>query len=126
MSARIVMASFGASEIVAKSSRGIASFALDAAVEALADAKLSRDEIDGYVGAPYATNAGSPHAEGGDEISVKTVTNMMGLKLTWAADLYRRYPTDMVRDRKSTRLNSSHLEHLVCRLLLEKKKKAHV
>src|SRR5213082_3881897 len=27
------------------------------------------------------------------------------------------------RDRKSTRLNSSHLTHLVCRLLLEKKKK---
>src|SRR5881397_4255500 len=26
------------------------------------------------------------------------------------------------RDRKSTRLNSSHIEHLVCRLLLEKKK----
>src|SRR5690348_18147669 len=28
-----------------------------------------------------------------------------------------------VRDRKSTRLNSSHPSHLVCRLLLEKKKK---
>src|SRR5256885_8489658 len=27
-----------------------------------------------------------------------------------------------VRDRKSTRLNSSHLVNLVCRLLLEKKK----
>src|SRR5438874_9909434 len=27
------------------------------------------------------------------------------------------------RDRKSTRLNSSHVEDLVCRLLLEKKKK---
>src|SRR5437660_9741212 len=26
-------------------------------------------------------------------------------------------------DRKSTRLNSSHVAHLVCRLLLEKKKK---
>src|SRR5256885_2403820 len=28
-------------------------------------------------------------------------------------------------DRKSTRLNSSHLVNLVCRLLLEKKKKLH-
>jgi acetyl-CoA acetyltransferase len=27
---------------------------------------------------------------------VKTLANMMGLRLTWAADLYRRYPTDMV------------------------------
>src|SRR5215204_7311903 len=30
---------------------------------------------------------------------------------------------DRVRDRKSTRLNSSHTVDLVCRLLLEKKKK---
>src|SRR5690349_22639223 len=28
-----------------------------------------------------------------------------------------------IQDRKSTRLNSSHVEDLVCRLLLEKKKK---
>lgn len=96
MSGRVVIAGFGTSGIVARSERGIAAFALDAAVAALADAKLDRDAIDGYVGAPYATNAGSPHAEGGDEISVKTLANMMGLRLTWAADLYRRYPTDMV------------------------------
>src|SRR3712207_7128955 len=31
-------------------------------------------------------------------------------------------PLDKVRDRKSTRLNSSHANNLVCRLLLEKKK----
>src|SRR5690606_40822296 len=29
----------------------------------------------------------------------------------------------MIQDRKSTRLNSSHVKNLVCRLLLEKKKK---
>src|SRR3712207_7870620 len=29
---------------------------------------------------------------------------------------------DLLRDRKSTRLNSSHAQYLVCRLLLEKKK----
>ena len=96
MSRRVVIAGFGASEIAARSDRGISAFALDAATAALTDAKLERDEIDGYVGAPYATNAGSPHAEGGDEISVKTLASMMGLRLTWAADLYRRYPTDMV------------------------------
>src|SRR5690625_5456264 len=31
--------------------------------------------------------------------------------------------TTTALDRKSTRLNSSHVAHLVCRLLLEKKKK---
>ena len=92
----IVIAGFGCSRIETKATQGIASFAVEAAVAALADAGLSRDAVDGYVGAPCATNAGSPHAEGGDEISVKTVAAMMGLKLTWAADLYRRYPTDMV------------------------------
>src|SRR3712207_7753740 len=30
------------------------------------------------------------------------------------------------QDRKSTRLNSSHAKYLVCRLLLEKKKKNHI
>src|SRR3712207_7620905 len=36
----------------------------------------------------------------------------------WAGVLRR-----ISRDRKSTRLNSSHAKYLVCRLLLEKKKK---
>src|SRR3712207_8556437 len=31
----------------------------------------------------------------------------------------------LFEDRKSTRLNSSHAQYLVCRLLLEKKKKTH-
>src|SRR3712207_7907591 len=39
-----------------------------------------------------------------------------------------REPLDRasLRDRKSTRLNSSHRQYLVCRLLLEKKKKKHI
>src|SRR5258705_815010 len=41
-------------------------------------------------------------------------------RLSGALVLARRVATG---DRKSTRLNSSHLGHLVCRLLLEKKKK---
>lgn len=96
MTARLVIAGFGGSEIVRRSDRGIAAFALDALVAALEDAGIGRDEIDGYVGAPFATNAGSPHAEGGDEISLKTVASLAGLRLCWGADLFRRYPTDMV------------------------------
>lgn len=96
MSSAIAIAGFASSDLAAKSDRGIAAFALDAAVAALADAGLERDAVDGYVGAPYATNAGSPHAEGGDEVSLKTIASLMGLRLSWGADLYRRYPTDMV------------------------------
>ncbi|MCW1935011.1 thiolase C-terminal domain-containing protein [Pararhodobacter zhoushanensis] len=92
----VVIVGFGSSAIERRSDRGIAGFALDAALAALADAGITREDVDGYVGAPYATNAGSPHAEAGDEISLKTVSSLMGLKLGWGADLYRRYPTDMV------------------------------
>src|SRR5436309_9049748 len=35
---------------------------------------------------------------------------------------FGRFLYRLVRDRKSTRLNSSHVKNLVCRLLLEKKK----
>ena len=92
----VAIIGFGTSQLVKSSPRGIAAFALDAAVAALSDARLAQDAIDGYVGAPFATNAGSPHAEAGDEISLKTMAGLMGLTLTWGADLYRRYPTDMV------------------------------
>lgn len=93
----IVIAGFGSSAIERKSDRSIVAFAQDAVLAALGDARLGRDEVDGYIGAPFATNAGSPHAEGGDEISVKTVAAAMGFNgLAFATDLYRRYAADMV------------------------------
>lgn len=60
MSGDIVIAGFGGSAILRKSDRGIAAFAQDAVLAALADCGLERDQIDGYVGAPFATNAGAP------------------------------------------------------------------
>jgi acetyl-CoA acetyltransferase len=97
MSHDIVISGFGSSSIERKSDRGIIAFAQDAILAALKDAGLSRDDIDGYIGAPFATNAGSPHAEGGDEVSVKTMAAAMGFKgLRYGTDLYRRYPADMV------------------------------
>lgn len=93
----VVIAGFGASEITRRSERGITAFSLDAALAALADAKVDRSQIDGYVGAPFSTNADARHAEGGDEISLKTAANALGLKsLAYGVDLYRRYATDMV------------------------------
>lgn len=97
MSHDIVIAGFSSSPIERKSDRSITAFAQDAILGAISDAGLGRDQIDGYIGAPFATNAGSPHAEGGDEISVKTVAAVMGFKgLRYGTDLYRRYPADMV------------------------------
>lgn len=96
MNPAIVMAGFGSSDIVRKSDRGIAAAASDAAIAAIRDAGVERDQIDGYVGAPFATNAGAVHAEGGDEISCKSIRALMKLDLAWGADLFRLYPTDMV------------------------------
>ena len=97
MTGSIVIAGFGSSEIERKSDRSILAFAQDAILSALKDAGLDREAVDGYIGAPFATNAGSPHAEGGDEVSAKTIASSMGFtELTFATDLYRRYPADMV------------------------------
>lgn len=92
----LVIAGFATSPILRNTDQSITTLAVTAINAAIADAGLTRADIDGYVGAPYATNAGSPHAEGGDEISLKTVSRAAGLRLVHGADLYRRYPTDMV------------------------------
>jgi acetyl-CoA acetyltransferase len=47
---------FGSSAIERRSTRSITALAVDAAVAALADAGLDKEDIDGYVGAPTATN----------------------------------------------------------------------
>ena len=93
----VVIIGFGGSRISRRSERGLTTLALDAAMAALADAGLARADLDGYVGAPWATNAGAVHAEGADEISCKTFVRAFGVKtLTFWADIYRGYATDMV------------------------------
>jgi len=87
----------GSSSIERQSDRGIQAFALDAALAAIADAGLTRDDIDGYVGAPLATNAGAVHAEGADEISARPLVEALGItQLAYAIDAHKRFPTDMV------------------------------
>lgn len=87
----------GSSTIERHSDRGIHAFALDAAISAIADAGLERDDIDGYVGAPGATNAGALHVDGGDEITARTLVESLGITdLAFSVDAYKGFPTDMV------------------------------
>ena len=87
----------GSTAIERKSSRSIVSFAMDAAVAALADAGVGRADIDGYVGAPTSTTAGAPHADGGDEISVRLLTEALGLNgLRWGVDMAGDFMTSMI------------------------------
>jgi acetyl-CoA acetyltransferase len=87
----------GSTPIERKSDRGLLAFAQDAALAAIAEAGLCRDDIDGYVGAPLATGAGSVHADGGDEITARTLVESLGMRrLAYANDNYKGFPTDMV------------------------------
>jgi acetyl-CoA acetyltransferase len=86
----------GSSVIERRSDRSIAAFAVDAALAAIADAGLTRDDIDGYVGSPKAPNAAALHVEGADEVPVRLVTERLGLRrLSFAIDLSSAFVTEM-------------------------------
>ena len=92
----VVFIGIGGSEIVRRSDRDITAFALDAALAAIEDAGLSPNDIDGYVGAPTATQAGSLHIDAADELWGRTFVDSLGLNnLAWMADLHRGFATDM-------------------------------
>ncbi len=95
-STAIAFVGVGSSSIERRSERSIVALALDAAIEAIADAGLSRDDIDGYIGSPRAAHAGALHANGGDEIEARLFTERLGLrKPTFAIDLSGAFATDM-------------------------------
>lgn len=86
----------GVSAIERSSDRSIVAFALDAAIAALEDAGLTPDDINGYIGAPTATNANALHANGADELSMRLVCERLGLKnIAWGADLSWSFCTEM-------------------------------
>lgn len=90
MNARSTAAFTGAgySAVDRASSRGILAYAIDAAVDALAQAGIGRDEVDGYVGIGTPVNPGSVHADGADHVSAYLMTEALGLgPLAWAADV---------------------------------------
>lgn len=95
--AGVAIIGFGASPIERRSERGITAFALDAVIAALDDAHIGREDVDGFVGAPWATNQGAVHAQGGDEICYRPFLEASGIHhIRYAVDLYKGFPTDMV------------------------------
>jgi acetyl-CoA acetyltransferase len=86
--AKAAFAGTGYSAIDRTSGRGILSYALDAAADALAAAGLGRDEVDGYVGIGTSPNPDAVHADGYDQVSAYLMTEALGLgSLSWAADV---------------------------------------
>ncbi|HVV92595.1 MAG TPA: thiolase family protein [Hyphomicrobiales bacterium] len=95
--AKAAIVGVGCSAIERHSDRSIVAFALDAALAALADAGLTRDDVDGYVGAPKATHAAALHVDGADEVSMRLMSERLGLRgLRFAIDLSSAFPTEMV------------------------------
>jgi acetyl-CoA acetyltransferase len=93
----VAFVGLGSTEITRRSDRGITALAIEAAHAALVDAGLGAEDIDGYIGAPTATAAGSLHSSGGDEITIRPLVEQLGLsQLKFGVDLSKAFPTDMV------------------------------
>lgn len=69
----------GYTPFVRKAERSLVAFAVDAALAAIEDAGLSREDIDGLVGSPGAPNASAMHRDGVDEVSARLITGSLGL-----------------------------------------------
>jgi acetyl-CoA acetyltransferase len=77
----------GFTETTRRPTRGIGQFALEAALDAMRDAGVERDQIDGYVGYPRAPSYSSAHFDGADEVSAEYMVKTLGLKAPrWTAD----------------------------------------
>ena len=83
----VAIVGLGFTEIVRRSNRSLSDFALEAALNAIADAGLSRDAVDGYVGAPSAPNASAVNVDGVDEVSYVYMERALGLNARWSMDV---------------------------------------
>ena len=81
--------------MVRKSEKSLAAVAVEAAVDAIADAGLTPQDIDGYAGTPKAPNASALHWDGVDEISERYMASALGLtNMRWASDANRGVVAD--------------------------------
>lgn len=85
---QVAIVGIGSTEVVRHSDRSLGRLAVEAALAAIADAGLTRDDIDGYVGSPAAPNVSAVHADGLDEVSSAFMAGALGLKdATWCVDM---------------------------------------
>ena len=87
-SKRVAVVGLGSTPIARHSDRSLGDIAIEAALSAIADAGLTRDHIDGYVGSPGAPNPGAAHADGLDEVSCRYMAAVLGLSnARWYTDV---------------------------------------
>ncbi len=92
---RTAIVGVGYTPMVRKSEKSLAEVAVEAAVNAIADAGLTSQDIDGYAGTPKAPNASALHWDGVDEISERYMASALGLtNMRWASDANRGVVAD--------------------------------
>ena len=93
---RTAIVGVGYTPMARKTDKSLAAVAIDAALDAIADAGLTAGDVDGYAGTPKAPNASALHWDGVDEISERYMAAALGLNLRWAADANRGVVADGV------------------------------
>ncbi len=85
---QVAIVGVGYTRVVRHADRSLGSLAVEAAKDAIADAGLTRDQIDGYVGAPNAPNVSAAHIDGVDEVSAWFMAAALGLQEPrWVMDV---------------------------------------
>jgi acetyl-CoA acetyltransferase len=84
---RVAVVGVGSTKIARHTERSLGDIALEAALAAIADAGLTLDDVDGYVGAPKAPNPSASHGDGFDEVSSRFMVDALGISPQWSMDL---------------------------------------
>lgn len=110
---RTAIVGIGYTPIERKTERSLGSVAAEAAVNAIRDAGLGPDDIDGYAGTPVAQAAAAQHWDGFDEITGRYVASTLGLRnIRWLVDVARGVVADSI-------IESVHALHAgLCRYVL--------
>jgi acetyl-CoA acetyltransferase len=94
----VAIVGVGFTPLVRKTDRTLGSIALDAALDAIGDAGLTCDDIDGYAGTPFVQNhQASGHRDGVDEVSANFMVGALSLpNVRWICDAARGLVTDSI------------------------------
>ncbi len=77
---RAAIVGVGYTPMLRSTDRSLGAIAVEAALDAIADAGLAREDIDGYIGMPNAPSPAARHLDGVDEISAVYLAAALGMK----------------------------------------------
>lgn len=84
----VAVVGVGSTSIKRQVERSVLDLACDAVLDAVGDAGIGIDQVDGYAGTPYAPNPGVPSADGIDQVSGELIQRALGFSPRWSADLH--------------------------------------